>query len=168
MRSFSKRQVRNLLAIPEKGSIRPQIANFMIRDGYLFATDDYKAVGLWLEVDKNINTIVDYNDVVKWYKLASAKDKLTADDILAMKQLEHGTIDVLALKPEITQPISIIALNGRLLNDVQDALDVHAVELEFTTTRGQVKVTPVDGQDSRDFGIIMPVLSARARSGGNS
>ena len=97
MRSFNKRQVRNLLAIPEKGSIRPQVANRKIRDGYLFAIDGYKAVGLWIEVDKNINTIVDYNDVVKWYKLASAKDKLTTDDLLAMKQLDGETIDILNL-----------------------------------------------------------------------
>lgn len=163
--NLTKKQVKAFLEILSSDNVHPILTQASIElyndVTHLVATDSYKLVAIPVNgVSDMIGKRISREDIVKWYKLASNKDRFTDENVRELATLnpeEHGKYpkwqDLVPTgeKTAFTQTI----LNVNYLMTIQNLFEVPGLTLEFYGD----KFGPVVVRNNGMLGLIMPLKS---------
>lgn len=138
---------------------------------YLVATDSYKLVALPVDgVSDIVGHRIEREDIVKWYKLASNKDRFTNDTVRELAKPTYTDFSEkdteVKLYGKYPQWQSLIptgektaltetALNANFLVTVQNLFDSSGLTLQFYKD----KSGPVVVRNNGMIGLIVPIRS---------
>lgn len=100
MQEFTKKQIKGIINIinSEPCKTRPALQTMRIcRDGYAYITNGYVALRWRFETevvpkdDKQKEFVIPVENLIRWYKLANAKDELNELTILELEDKENST-----------------------------------------------------------------------------
>lgn len=100
MRTFTKKQLTNIIKICSKDSTRPVLGHLAIQKNHLVATDGYIAVGFPLSSNSFDNFILDMDKLKQKLVLMKPNDELFEEELIELKdenQMDYP--DILSLVP---------------------------------------------------------------------
>ena len=155
--NLSKRQVKALLDIMSDDKTRPAICQAWIdKRGdkqVLVTTDGYHLVVLNTELGpRHVGKVVTRDELVKWYKLATAKDVLTNGRLADMlTEPEHNYPRWEQLIPTEPEQLSTFTLNARYLTNLE------TVNGQPLTYKSYGRLRPFVAENENGLFVIMPI-----------
>lgn len=158
---LTRKQVKALLDVISSDETRPVLNNLVI-DKYenkivAVATDGYKLVALDTEISEDhLGKVVSRENLIKWYKLANAKDRL--DDKWLLEMTEELNADYPKWQDLIPKgdptPSNQICLDAQYLLTMSTLADSHLI-LNFYNKDNHV--APIVSRANNGLYVIMPV-----------
>lgn len=160
--NLTRKQVKAWLDIISNDTSREVLTNVYI-DKYkdtivAVATDSYKLVALKTDLNPAmLGKYIKREDIVTWYKLATAKDRFTDDHLIAFSYDRKDDKPQYPkwpnLIPETTGQPSSVALNATYLLSLQTLNSDQPLELKFTSD----KIGPILANSEIGTFLIMPI-----------
>jgi DNA polymerase III sliding clamp (beta) subunit (PCNA family) len=163
MFSLTKQQVKSLLEVMGNDDARPMLQQLKIdlfNDKPVLVTTDSYQMAIFALSDNvlpEMGKMIDRKEIVKWYKLASAKDLFTEVDLIDAPATEDGNYpkwQTLIPKREDMTDIPSLGLNATYLLNLGKLAGNTGMILEFYGRRA-----PIVSRTGDNIFVLMPLKS---------
>lgn len=169
MRTFTKKQLTNIIKICSKDSTRPVLGHLAVQKNHLVATDGYVAVAFPLSSNSFDDFILDMDKLKQKLVLMKPNDELTEEEFIGLKDANQMVFpDIISLVPDgiysnvqvVVDPL-IMAKALTALSDTRESGNCGVDVCYKDGTRGSKMMFCQNGHG--DFALVMGFMSTNLK-----